>query len=122
MFRAILEGIAHGTRHALDAYAEAGQRPARIFAVGGGTRNQVWAQATSDICGITQLVREKTVGASYGNAFLAAMALGDATPPDIERWNPVVATLRPRGELKDLYDGRHAAFRGLYPATKPFLP
>ena len=25
--------------------------PQNIFAVGGGTQNKVWAQATSDICG-----------------------------------------------------------------------
>jgi sugar (pentulose or hexulose) kinase len=52
--------------------------PRAIFAVGGGTKNRVWAQATSDVSGRTQLLRSKTVGACYGDAFLAA--LRSATP------------------------------------------
>lgn len=121
MFRAVLEGIAHGTRHVLDTYAEAGQAPGTIYAVGGGTRNRVWSQATSDISGRSQVLRRKTIGASYGNAFLAALALGDATPADIDRWNPVSSEITPKPELKAMYDQRHAVFRGLYPATKGFL-
>ena len=121
LFRAMLEGIAHGTRHVMDAYAETGQEPQAVFAVGGGTRNTVWSQATSDICGIPQIVRTKTIGASYGDAFLAALAMGDVSQGDVERWNPVVGTVAPRSELKPLYDRQHKVFRGLYPATKPFL-
>jgi xylulokinase len=121
IFRAVLEGIACGTRHVFDTYADAGQPPQRIFAVGGGTRNRVWGQATSDVCGITQILRDKTIGASYGDAFLAALALGDVKPQDIDRWNPVVSTIGPRAGMRDIYDRQYAAFRGLYPATKPFL-
>lgn len=121
MFRAVLEGIAHGTRHVFDTYAEAGQTPRAVYAVGGGTRNLVWAQATSDIAGLPQTVRRKTIGASYGDAFLAALALGDVKPADIGRWNPVASTITPRAEFKPLYDRQHAVFRGLYPATRGFL-
>jgi xylulokinase len=121
MFRALLEGIAHGTRHVFDTYAEAGHSPAAVYAVGGGTRNRVWSQATSDISGLAQVVRQKTIGASYGNAFLAALAMGGAKPSDIDLWNPVASSIVPRAELKATYDLRHAVFRGLYPATKGFL-
>mgnify|MGYP006278463447 CR=1 FL=1 len=121
MFRAVLEGIAHGTRHVFDTYVEAGHGPATVYAVGGGTKNRVWSQATSDISGFTQVVRQKTIGASYGDAFLAAMALGGVTPADIDRWNPAASSIAPKPELKPMYDRQHAVFRGLYPATKPFL-
>ena len=121
MFRAVLEGIAHGTRHVFDTYAEAGQAPRAVYAVGGGTKNKVWSEATSDISGLAQVIREKTMGASYGDAFLAALAMGDVTPADIDRWNPVASSITPRAELKPMYDRQHAIFRGLYPATKPFL-
>ncbi|WP_421693749.1 FGGY-family carbohydrate kinase [Aestuariivirga sp.] len=121
MFRAVLEGIAHGTRHVFETYTEAGAAAGHVYAVGGGTRNRVWSQATSDIGGITQLVRQKTIGASYGNAFLAALALGDVKSEDIESWNPVASEVTPRTELKPMYDRQHAIFRALYPATKPFL-
>ena len=39
MYRALIEGIAHGTRHVTDTFAELGQSPARLLAVGGGTQN-----------------------------------------------------------------------------------
>jgi xylulokinase len=98
-----------------------GQEPVVVQAVGGGTRNGVWSQATSDICGLSQSVREKTMGAAYGDAFLAALAVGDARPDDIDRWNPPASVINTRADLKALYDRQHAIFRGLYPATRTFL-
>jgi xylulokinase len=119
--RALFEGIAFGTHHALEAFAENLQEPQAVYAVGGGTRNPVWSQATSDIAGLTQVVREKTVGASYGDAFLAAMGVGLAGLGDIERWNPVVREIQPDPSLRDLYHRQEAVFRELYPRTKDLM-
>jgi xylulokinase len=118
LFRALLEGIACGTNHIFETYADVGQEPAAIYAVGGGTKNRVWAQATSDISGRSQIVREKTIGASYGDAFLAAMAVGDAKPADIEQWNPIAGTFAPDPVLRDRYAKLYRIFRDLYPATR----
>jgi predicted TIM-barrel enzyme len=54
--RAALEGIAFGTRHALDKFTGTGVPVVNIYAVGGGVKNAVWAQSTSDISGIGQIV------------------------------------------------------------------
>ena len=78
LFRAVCEGIAAGTAHVLETYAEVGASPDRVLAVGGGTKNALWLQATSDFGGVPQHVCEKTIGASYGDAFLAALAIGAA--------------------------------------------
>jgi xylulokinase len=118
LFRALLEGIACGTNHIFETYAEVGQEPAAIYAVGGGTKNRVWAQATSDISGRAQIVREKTIGASYGDAFLAAMAVGDIKAADIETWNPVASTYAPDPALRERYARLYRIFRDLYPATR----
>ena len=118
LFRALLEGIACGTKHIFETYADVGQEPARIYAVGGGTKNRVWAQATSDISGRSQIVREKTIGASYGDAFLAAMAVGDAKAADIEQWNPVATTFAPDPAHRDRYAKLYRIYRDLYPATR----
>ena len=59
-----------------------------LYAVGGGTKNDLWLQSTSDITGIDQIVRENTMGASYGNAFLAAFSMGFVKREMIENWNP----------------------------------
>jgi len=116
MYRALIEGIAYGTRHVTETYADAKQPPRRLFAVGGGTRNALWLQATSDISGHDQIVREKTVGASFGDAFLAACAMGDAGPDDIDAWNPVARTVTAQPD--PIYDRMYALFRRLYEQTK----
>ena len=118
LFRALLEGVACGTNHIFETYADVGQEPAKIFAVGGGTKNRVWAQATSDISGRAQIVREKTIGASYGDAFLAAMAVGDARAADIEQWNPVASTFASDPTVRERYAKLYRIFRELYPATR----
>ncbi|MEX0368190.1 MAG: FGGY-family carbohydrate kinase [Ruegeria sp.] len=116
MYRALLEGIAHGTRHVTDTFAELGQSPTRLLAVGGGTKNALWLQATSDITGIDQIVCEKTVGASYGDAFLAALAIGQVNRQDIVKWNPVNRAIK--AQPSAVYDTAHTLFRRLYEQTK----
>lgn len=121
LYRALFEGIACGTRHVFETYADAGHPARNILAAGGGTRNRVWSQATSDVSGLTQTVREKTLGASYGDAFIAALAVGDVRREDIRRWNPVVSEIAPNPALRPTYDRRYNTFRELYPRTRDLL-
>ena len=121
MFRSVLEGIAYGTHHVLQTFDELGGAPKNIFAVGGGTKNQVWSQATSDVSGKTQTLREKSIGASYGNAFLAAMALGDVKANDIKVWNPVVAEIKPQPLTAAIYSKQYEMFRELYRRNKDLM-
>jgi xylulokinase len=116
LFRAVLEGVAAGTACVLDTYRDVGAEPERSYAVGGGTRNAVWTQATSDLGQVTQLVRQRTVGASYGDAFLAAVAVGAASPTDIEAWNPIVRTVQP--ERVPAYERQYALWKTLYERTR----
>lgn len=116
LFRAVLEGVASGTAHVLDTYRELDAFPHRILAVGGGTKNAVWLQATSDIGGAGQIVCEKTVGASYGDAFLAATAVGRAMPEEIVEWNPVARTVR--AEAVPAYARQYPLFKRLYLQTR----
>jgi xylulokinase len=116
MYRALIEGIAHGTRHVTDTFTDLGQAPTRLLAVGGGTKNALWLQVTSDITGIDQMVCEKTSGASYGNAFLAATAIGLIKRDSISKWNPVAKTIIAQPSAK--YDKAHDLFHRLYEQTK----
>ncbi len=116
IFRALLEGIGNGTAHVIETYRDVGRSPARILAVGGGTNNALWLQATSDICGLPQTVCEKTVGASYGDAFLAATAIGKVQPDDIDAWNPASRTIEPKHH--EVYAHQYRLFRRLYESTK----
>ena len=94
LYRAALEGIAHGVRHNLEVFADAGG-PAtpRLVAVGGGTRGGLWTRIVSDVTGLAQEVPADTTGAALGDAFLAAAAVGAAD--DVRAWNPVVGTVEP---------------------------
>ena len=116
MYRALIEGIAHGTAHTIEAIREAGADPRRVLAVGGGTKNRLWLQATSDIGQCTQHVCAKTVGASYGDAFMAACAIGSAEPADIESWNPVVEAVEP--VVNPDHARKHELYKRLYIQTK----
>lgn len=117
LYRAVLEGIACATRHILDTHAEIGHPPARLYAVGGGTRNAVWSQATSDIAGLVQTVRRQTIGAAYGDAFLAALAVGDVDRGAIARWNPVERKIVPNEAHGPTYARHYGIFRRLYEQT-----
>jgi len=116
MFRAVLEGIAAGTAHVMETYRELGAAPQQVYAVGGGTKNAVWLQATSDLGQVAQVVRERTIGASYGDAFLAAVAVGAATPDQISDWNPVVRTVVPQSV--PAYDRQYPLWKALYTQTR----
>ncbi len=116
VYRAVLEGIAMGTSHVVDTFRDVGAAPARVLTVGGGTQNGVWLKATSDISGLTQIVSEKTIGASYGDAFLAAQAVGLAAPEDIATWNPPSREVVP--EHHEVYARQYPLFLKLYEQTK----
>ncbi len=116
MFRALIEGIAYGTAHVIDTYREAGVELKRILAVGGGLRNPLWLQATSDICVLDQIVCSKTIGASFGDAFLASVAVGEANINDIGKWNPAVRQVT--AKEVPAYSRAYGLFRRLYEQTK----
>jgi xylulokinase len=116
LYRAALEGVAMGTAHVLDTYAEVGAAPHRVRAVGGGTRNEVWLQATSDLGKTPQEVCDKTIGASYGDAFLAALAIGLVREEDIATWNPVARRVAP--EPVASYDRQYPLWKALYRQTR----
>lgn len=119
IYRALLEGIAYGTSHIAETYRDVGEAPKRVYAVGGGTKNKVWSQATSDISGQPQIIRRQTIGASYGDAFLAALGVGDVRRDDILSWNPIASEITP--EPADVYRRGYRVFRGLYDRTKDLM-
>jgi xylulokinase len=116
LYRATLEGIACATRAITDTYKAAGQAPARVRAVGGGTRNLPWLQATSDLTGLDQTLCRVSTGAAYGDAFLAAQAVGGVGAGEIDLWNPAESSVRT--EHHAAYDRLYPLFQRLYRQTK----
>jgi xylulokinase len=121
IYRALLEGVAFATKHILDTYAEAGAPPSTIVAVGGGLRNRIWTETTSDVTGFTQTAPQIGLGAAYGDAFLARLALGDVSRSAIKQWNPATFTIAPDRAKARLYERRYAIFRALYPRLRDIM-
>jgi xylulokinase len=116
LYRALLEATGFGVRHNLEAMAESAGPPARVCAVGGGTRAGLWLQIVSDITGVTQEVHQYSLGASYGDAWLAATGAGLAELT--ASWNPVAALVEPNPVAAEVYESLYPVYREFYPATK----
>ena len=95
--------------------------PSKLYSVGGGTKNTIWSQTTSDIIGLNQILRKTTLGASYGDAFLAAYAKGDLNKEDINTWNAVDREIIAQSENLDIYNKGYKYFRKLYESTKDLM-
>jgi xylulokinase len=119
LYRSIFEGIAYGTKHVFDTFKELNNLPKKLYSVGGGTNNKLWSQITSNIIGLEQIIRKKTIGASYGNAFLSALTLGDVKREDIHLWNKIDYKIIPR--KNSVYVKGYRNFRKLYDNTKDIM-
>jgi xylulokinase len=114
VYRALLEGVAYGIRHNLEAMDKAGEPPQRLVAIGGGTKNRLWLQIVSDVTGQEQVIRT-TPGASYGDALLAGVGVG--LLPEIatvQDWLGDTDRIRPNPAAWDLYDRYYRLYRELY--------
>jgi len=116
LFRAIYEGIGFGMRQILEIMSGAAGPPARIVAVGGGTRGGLWTQIVSDITGRAQIVPTQTIGASYGGALLAG--IGTGLLPAATDWSTVGQEVEPNPEHQAVYEELYGAYTELYPATR----
>jgi xylulokinase len=115
LFRAAYEGISFGIRQILEKFDDA-HSAARTVAVGGGLRSPVWAQTLSDITGRPQQVPEQAIGASYGDALLAAIGIG-LVPPSTD-WARIAREIEPDPANRARYDDLYGTWLELYPATR----
>src|SRR5690606_32714764 len=115
LYRAVLEATAYGVRHNLETMAEAAPPPRRVIAVGGGARS-LWPQIVSDVTGSAQRIPAETIGASYGDAFLAAVSTGLADPS--EDWTRLVDDVLPNPDATAAYAPYYRLYRDLYLNTR----
>ncbi len=116
LYRSCLEGIAYGLRHNIEAMGEVGALPRRLVAIGGGAIDALWTQICSDVTGAPQDVPQQTIGAAYGNAYIAGMAAGlfsDFAPLQ-QHWVNIARRIQPDPETKATYDELYSIYRDLY--------
>jgi xylulokinase len=120
LYRAVLEGVINGYRHALNALLVL---PATtVILTGGGTRSQAWCQLFADIANIPVAVAADAENVGVRGAVLAAqVSLGEQksyNPPD---YFPIKVTLQPNTKHREHYDQKYQLFRDTYPALKPIF-
>ena len=117
LVRAVLEGVAFGYRHALDALMP--QPPDRLILTGGGTRSRAWCQVFADVLGIELLIGSGAEHVGVRGALLAAqVAQGELTGYTPSGFPPIDATLTPNAAQQALYQAKYATYRAAYPALK----
>lgn len=116
LYRALLESVGYGFRHNLEVHAEIGAMPRRLLAAGGGVQNLSWVQMLSDITGMPQAIPERTIGASYGDAYLAGLAIGTVPEPGAMEgtWVRLARMVEPDPRDRAVYDETYAIYRSLY--------
>ncbi|QWT24169.1 sugar kinase [Subtercola sp. PAMC28395] len=119
VYRSLLEGIGYGVADVFACYADAGVPPHRILAVGGGTKNSVWLSLVSDMSGLAQEVCHGN-GASYGDAMLAAVAVGLVpSPRAVAAWAKTSARIIPDAARTRFYSERTLLWHELQTAMQP---
>lgn len=118
LFRAVLESVAYGIRHNLETFKSIGCEINRIVAVGGGTKSQTWLQIVSDVAGIEQIVPSITIGASYGDAFLAGLAAGILRRTDLADWVKEGSVIKPNHHSGQIYEPLYKKYLDLYIQTR----
>jgi len=122
IYRAILEGVGYGIRHHLEIFAELDAPIRSLRAVGGGTRNPAWLQAVSDITRRPQEIPAVTLGASYGDAFLAGLGCGVfSSPNEISRWIGNLRSIRADPSTAAVFDRQYRVYRELYQQTRHLM-
>jgi xylulokinase len=117
LFRSVYEGIAFGIRQILEVFDGTGVGATqRIFAVGGGTRGGLWTQIVSDVTRRTQIIPEQTIGASYGDAWLAGVGIGAVNPTS--DWSKPAEIVQPNDSSSDIYDKLFETYKDLYASTQ----
>ena len=123
LYRAVLEATAFGIRHNLEVIAACGTTVRHATAVGGGTASRLWVQIVSDVTGLAQDIPDRLIGAAYGDAFLAAGAVGLVNGSGTGRhpWVSTVDRVEPDERNRDVYDRRYVLYRELFRSTRPIV-
>jgi FGGY-family pentulose kinase len=116
LYLATLQGIAHGTRHIIDALKTAGYPTRTLLACGGDTKNPLFVQEHADATGCRIVLPAEPEAVLLGSAMLGAVAAGDvesvvAAMARMSRAGDVVA---PAAGTDAYHERKHAVFQRLH--------
>lgn len=110
IYRALMEAVAYSLK---DSYASSGCKADRLVVTGGGARSSLWRQILSDVFA-ADVEYYARGDAPLGNAYFAAVALGDVADFDgLSRWLGQRDICSPQPENVRTYEKRFGAYRQL---------
>lgn len=122
IYRSALEGTAYTIDANIDVLKDNGFLVPSLTAAGGGAQNKLWLQIIADITGIPVKKPLVTIGASYGDALIAAVGTGHIS--DFSALAPYIVIENiyyPNQENTAVYKQGKFIFHELYSACSPFM-
>lgn len=122
MYKSALESVGFSIGQHLDILKEHDLPLKKIMAVGGGSKNIPWLQIIADITGETVKTSEVTMGAAFGDALMATLAVG--LYKNYADFNEVIKLGRiitPDMHNHELYKQYRGIFDKLYIDTKNLM-
>ncbi|MDD2302538.1 MAG: FGGY-family carbohydrate kinase [Eubacteriales bacterium] len=119
LYKSALESVGYAINQHFRIFREHRAPMNKIMATGGGTKNPLWLQLIADITGETIRTPQNTIGASFGDAMMAAMGIhyfsdyGELTA--LVKEGPYY---NPDSDRHRSYQTYQAIFDELYLATK----
>ena len=122
ILRAGLEAVAYSARQIVGCIDELGLPVDDIMIVGGGSKNATWLQIFADVLGRPVSVPKITLGACYGDALLAMLAVG-ALGSFAELRQKILPgqVYRPRQDLCTTYKSYFDIYVQLYQRNKDLM-
>lgn len=121
LYRSALEGVGYSIAQQIARMrSHENVEINRIIAVGGGTLNPVWMQMIADILGMPICSPEITLGACFGDAMMAALAVKH---PGFDSYDSLTRYIRegtvytPHPENHSVYAKYQVLYDRLYPVT-----
>lgn len=125
MYRSALEGIAYSIEQQIrimETHKDVSID--QIYAVGGGVQNHLWMQLVADVTGKEINTPLVTIGASYGDAMMAATGIRHPGFEDFSSLTEFIKpgkTYYPNMESHEKYRKYQAIYDRLYPAVKELM-
>ncbi|HCU08021.1 MAG TPA: carbohydrate kinase [Clostridiales bacterium] len=119
LYRSALESVGFAINQHFKIFREHQVPMRKIMATGGGTKNPQWLQMIADITGETIRTPENTIGASFGDAMMAAMGIHYFS--SYGELGAVVEegpSYSPDSDKHRIYQKYQSVFDALYPQTK----
>ena len=115
MYRSALEAVGYSLAQHFEILRQNDVDIHTIYAVGGGVKAPLWMQIVSDILGIEIHTTDVTIGASFGDAAMAAIGVGHfASFAELRKYIHPAKTYRPDPEQHEKYKPYVRMFTELY--------